>query len=264
MKKIFSILILMSVFTLTGCFGVIDQGNVGVRTAFGDIEAAPVEPGMYTSFLSSVDIYTTKEVAVNLKGLTPKAQDNLKMEKLDLTLYYTVRANALPNFQASFTGMSQQADGNDFYYPGYVMVHDAAQSSTMDSVASFESLKIHQQRSLLEESIKSKAQALLNQAAPNTFTVTRVLVTTADTDKTIEQSIQNNIMADKDLETARKQVEIRKQNGLANEALSVSLTPAFLQHEYNQVLGECARSAKCTLIVDGSTSPKVIPLNQEK
>lgn len=262
MKRFFTMLVVvfLACTTLTGCFGVIDQGNIGVRTMFGDVDPKPVESGPYKAILSDVVVYTTKEIPVKLVNLTPKAKDNLKMEKLDLTLYYKTNANSIPNFQASYSGMSAQAEGDSFYYPGYMMVHDIAQSSTMDSVASYDSLSIHQNRSALEETIKQKAQTLLNQASPNTFVVTRVIVTTADTDKTIEQSIQNNIMADKDLETATKRVLIRQQDALANESLTQSLTPLFLQHEYNLVLGECAKSTNCTLIVDGSNSSKVLPI----
>ncbi|AVO22932.1 lipoprotein [Erwinia phage vB_EamM-Bue1] len=256
MKKVLGLFIMLSAFLLAGC-GVIDQGNVGVRTQFGDVDPKPVANGFYTSIISDVDIYTTKEVAVKLVDLTPKAKDNLKMEKLDLSVYYVATPAAIPGFQTKFSNMSVKGD-NGVYLPGYSMVHDISQSASMDSVATFESLLIHQNRALLEASVKEKAQAMLDAAAPHTFTVTRVIVTTADTDKTIEQSIQNNIMADKDLETARKRVGIREQDALANEKLQQSLTPEFLQHEYNLAVAECAKRSSCTMIVDGSSSAKAV------
>jgi len=263
MKGVLGLFIMLAaVLALTGWafLGVIDQGNVGVRTQFGDVDSEPVSNGWYSAIISSVDVYTTKEIAVELKDLTPKAKDNLKMEKLDLSVYYVAKPDAIPGFQTKFSNMSMQGNDSSVYLPGYRMVHDVAQSASMDSVASFESLSIHQNRSALEASIKEKAQEMLNAASPNTFTVTRVIVTTADTDKTIEQSIQNNIMADKDLETARKRVGIREQDALANEKLQQSLTPEFLQHEYNLAVAECAKRAECTMIVDGSNSSKAISL----
>lgn len=258
MKRILTLMVVLGSVLLSGC-GVIDQGNVGVRTQFGDVEPTPVSNGLYSSVFSSVDVYTTKEIAVSLKDLTPKAKDNLKMEKLDLSVYYVTRPNAIPSFQTKFSNMSVEGE-NGVWLPGYSMVHDVAQSASMDSVASFESLTIHQNRSALEESIKEKAQAMLNSASPDTFTVTRVIVTTADTDKTIEQSIQNNIMADKDLQTATKRVKIREQEALANKAIENSLTPEFLQHEYNLAVADCAKRASCTMIVDGSSSAKAVQI----
>ncbi|UPU15707.1 SPFH domain band 7 family protein [Salmonella phage STP55] len=62
----------------------------------------------------------------------------------------------------------------------------------------------------------------------------------------------------KRLDTARKNVEIRDQEARANQKLTTSLTPEYLQHEYNMVLQSCANSGKCTLIVDGSGSSKML------
>ncbi|QZB90158.1 hypothetical protein selz497L_195 [Salmonella phage SenALZ1] len=76
--------------------------------------------------------------------------------------------------------------------------------------------------------------------------------------KAVEQSIRDNVMADKRLDTARKNVEIRDQEAKANQKLTTSLTPEYLQHEYNMVLQSCANSGKCTLIVDGSGSSKML------
>lgn len=260
MKRILTLMVVLCSVVLSGC-GVIDQGNVGVRTQFGEVESKPVSTGFYSSVLSSVDIYTTKEIAVSLKDLTPKAKDNLKMEKLDLSVYYVTKADAIPSFQTKFSNMSVQGE-NGVWLPGYSLVHDVAQSASMDSVATFDSLTIHQNRSPLEATIKDRAQAMLDTASPNTFVVTRVIVTVADTDKSIEQSIQNNIMADKDLQTATKRVAIRQQEALANKAIEGSLTPEFLQHEYNLAVADCAKRASCTMIVDGSNSAKAIQLKQ--
>lgn len=256
-KKIgLGLIVILGALTLSGCGGVIDEGNVGVRTQWGEVDRNPVEAGWYTSFMSDVNVYTTKETGVDLTKMTPKAKDNLSLEELDVTVYYTPNAAKVPWFQVKFSGQSAEVDG--VYAVGYNLVKTAASSSTMDAVSTLDSMTIHTQRSELEKLIKERAQQQLNIAAPDMFTITRVLVTKALTDPSIEQSIRDNVMADKRLDTATKNVSIREQESLANEKLTNSLSPAFLQHEYNLALAECAKSDKCTLIVDGSSSGKIL------
>lgn len=242
---------------LTGCFGVIDQGNVGVRTSFGDISDQPVT-GMYQEFFSSVNEYTTKETNVAITGMTPRAKDNLTLKELDVSVYYTTNPAKLPHFQATTAGQSARLDGEGYYRPGYVMIETLSRSMTMDSVSRMDSMTIHANRPALEQSIKLDTQQALDAAAPGTFTITRVVVTTVQTDPTIEQSIRDNVTASKRLDTATKQVQIKEQEALANKATAATLTPEFLQHEYNEALKTCAGNSNCTLIVDGSDSGKIL------
>ncbi len=252
MKKILAALALVAAcLSLSGCFGIIDQGNVGVRTTFGKIDQEPVT-GMYTSFISNVAEYTVKETNVSITGMTPRAADNLTLKELDVVVYYTTNANKLPSFQAAFAGQSAKVGSDDFYRPGYVMIDTLARSTTMDTVSRMDSLTIHANRPALEQQIVAELQKSLDKAAPGNFTITRAVVTNVQTDPTIEQSIRDNVTAGKRLDTARKQVQIKEQEGLANQKVAATLTPEFLQHEYNQAIASCATSGKCTLIVDGS------------
>lgn len=249
-------------FTLTGCFGIIDEGNVGVRTQLGEVDKAPVGAGFYSSFTSSVDIYTTKETSINLSKMTPKARDNLTLEDLDVEIYYTPNAAKVPWFQTEFAGQNASVNDSDFPAVGFNMVKSAAASATLDAVSTLDSMTIHTQRTALEKMIKERTQQQLNIAAPNMFNITRVLVKKATTDSSIEQTIRDNVMAEKRKDTASKNVEIRDLEAQANDKLSASFTPAYLQHEYNLALAECAKSSKCTLVVDGSSSGKIINLGQ--
>lgn len=246
------LLVIAACFTLTGCFGVIDQGNVGVRTQFGSIDPKPVT-GTYTSFFSSVDEYTTKETNVTLENMKPRAADNLTLEKLDVVVYYSTRPDKIPNFQATFGGQSAQLNGDSFYRPGYVLVEATARGATMDAVSKMDSLTVHANRQALQDQIQRELQTSLDKQVPGTFTVTRVMVTSVETDPSIEQSIRDNVTAGKRLDTAKKLVAVKEQEALANQQIAQTLTPEFLQHEYNQAIASCATSDKCTLIVDGSS-----------
>lgn len=261
-KKLAGVGVLVAgVGMLSGCGGVIDEGNVGVRTQWGEVDQNPVGAGFYTSFFSDVDVYTAKEATVALTKMTPKAKDNLTLEDLDVDVYYTPNASKVPWFQTKFAGQSAKLEDGTIAV-GYNLVRTAASSATMDAVSTLDSMTIHTQRSELEKLIKQRAQQQLDIAAPGMFTITRVLVTKALTDPSIEQSIRDNVMADKRLDTATKNVQIREQESNANKKLTQSLTPEYLQHEYNLALAACAQSNKCTLVVDGSSSGKILNIGK--
>lgn len=249
--------------SLTGCGGgVIDQGNVGVQTSFGDVSQQPLGTGFYWHPLSTVTEYTTKETSIVVDGLTPRAKDKLTMRELDATIYYKAEGATLPRFQSAFSGQSAELEGDGFYRPGYVLIKTLAQGVVADEVSKFDSLTIHQNRVPLEAAIKASLQAQLDQRSPGTFKITSVVINKALTDGSIEQSIRDSVAADNRLATATKLVQVKEQEAKANEKVNQSLTPAFL--EYQRILAQqnCASSDKCTMIIDGGSSAKIINLNK--
>lgn len=245
--------------SLTGC-GVVEEGNVGVRRAWdGKIDPSPIT-GFYWSFTSTVTEYTTKETSVNLAHLTPQGLDKMTVQNLDATVFYQATPNLLPSFQRTFAGQSAQVSGDDFVRPGFIMVDNIARSAVMDEVAKFKAEELNTNRTKLESGIKAQLQARLNDKAPGVFTVTGVVVRDIQNDQSVQQSIRDNVAAANRLETAKKLVEVKQQEALANKELAQTLTPEFLQHEYNLAVTACAESGKCTLIIDGSNSGKVLNL----
>jgi regulator of protease activity HflC (stomatin/prohibitin superfamily) len=248
---------------LTGC-GMIDQGNVGVRTQFGKIDNTPVT-GFYTDIMSNVTEYTAKETTIELSNLQPQAGDRMTVQDFEATIFYQANANALPSFQARFAGMSARVTGDDgFYRPGYVMLNGMARSSVMGEVGLYAADQLNTKRAELEAGIKADLQKKIDLKAPGTFTITGVVIRNIVNDQTVQQSIRDSVTATNRLATATKLVQVKDQEAQANEKLASSFTPAFLQHEYNMALAACAESSKCTLIVDGSNSGKTLNLGKSQ
>lgn len=248
MKKVFVLSLLTA--TLVGC-GVIEQGNVGVRTTFGTVSSEPVGTGFYTSWLSSVDEYTTKEANLEMQNLTPKAKDNLSLKDMDVAIYYKTNPSKIPGLRVKYQAQSEYVDG--VYYPASVMVGSIARSVIYDTVSKYESLVIHTKREELEGTIKENIQKELNVNDPDTFTITRVVARSIVTDPSIEQQIQKSVAAQKQLEQmsvqeeiAKKQaqIEITKAEGVAkaNQIINGSLTREYLQHEANIALQKFAEN----------------------
>jgi regulator of protease activity HflC (stomatin/prohibitin superfamily) len=247
---------------LSGCGGIIETGSVGVRTTMGDVSQQEEGQGIYMAVFSHVDEYTVKETSIDLNDLTPRAKDKLTVKDLEVTVYYRGIPGTIAKFVSSHAGQSAKFEREDFARPGYNLVANLAKGAVYDSVTEFDSLSLNQNRSELEGKIKAQTQALLDAdpSVKGTFVVTRVVVRKIQTDPTIDQAIQQTVLAQQQLaqkenqaQVAHKDAEIRRINAEgqanANAELQKTLTPAFLQHEYNQALQACASNEHCTMII---------------
>ncbi|TSP14025.1 SPFH domain-containing protein [Cupriavidus campinensis] len=265
MKKFFRSIVtigamLGATLSLSGCgFGFVETGQVGVRTAYGKIQSDEVSPGFYTAILSSVDKYTVKETSVELRDMKPRAKDNLTLKDLDVTVYYTTNPGRVAEFASEKGGQSARMEGESFLRPGYMLVQKLAQGAAQDAVSHLDSLTLHQNRTALEDAIVKATQAELDKATHlGDFTVTRAVVTSVQTDPAVEESIRRSIQVQKDVETATQQVKVKQQEAEAMGKINASLTPAYLQHEYNVALTECAKRASCTMIVGTSGATPIV------
>jgi hypothetical protein len=248
---------MLAASVLTGC-GVVDEGNVGVRKTFGKVNPEPVGTGFYTSFVSAVDEYTTKETNIELQNLTPKAKDNLSLKDMDIAVYYKTNGATIPALTVKYIGQSNCS--SSVCFPGSVMVESVARSVIYDTVSRYDSLVIHTKRDELEAAIKEAIQRELNNNDPATFTVTRVIARSIVTDPAIEASIKAAVAAQKQLEqmtvqeeiaVKQAQIKITEAKGIseANKIINNSLTREYLQHEANQALMKFAETGANTVVV---------------
>lgn len=263
----FEIIGVLGVFTVVGLvnfagIGYIETGNVGVKQRFGIIDMQPLSPGPYMAPLSFVKQFSAKEIRVDVDGLTPKAADNLFIREFSITVYYRVDANQIPSIETKYAGQSILMTEDGSFAPIYKLVEALTRNATYQEVSKLPSLVVHQQREEIAEKIKFRLQHELDANDKNTFFITRVIIRTVITDPAIEESIQQAVANQKQLEAMELQVKIaeqealvklRKAEGIAksNQAINNTLTPEYLQHEANEVMMEFARK--------GGTSTVVIP-----
>jgi len=228
MNKITKLVALaMMSITRVGC-GAIDTNNAGVRTTW-DNQVKPdiVKAGFFTSVISNVDEWVGKEIMIELQNMTPKAGDNLTMEDLDVEIYYTAALDAMPGLKTKYANAHVTID--NYTYPAFRLVQAQGREAVYKATAELDSLLIHKKRNALSKTIISLLQDILNTDDPGVFIITKVIIKQAETDKTLEESIQLAIKKEKELEAKQKEVEIKAQEALANIALSDSLTPNIMR-----------------------------------
>lgn len=249
---------------LVGCGGVIDQGNVGVRTTFGKVSPEPEMPGLYVAILSHVTEYSAKESAVSLDNMTPKARDNLTLKDMDLTVYYKADPTKIPGLSIKYSGQSIRFKDSSVWYPGYALVENLSRTAVYEEVAKQDSLTIHQHRDDVANAVKKNVQEELDRSDPGVFTVTRVVMRQVITDPAIEQSILANVQMQKQVEAKKAELELARAEaarvvveaeGTArrNQILNASITDNLIRYKQALAQEQCAASGKCTMIVGNAT-----------
>ena len=243
---------------MTGC-AVVKEGDTGVQRMWGKMDHTETGTGLelYNPFTTDFFKMSVREIPIELDDLHPKAGDNLSMLDLDITVYYKANPNQVSEIYTSYQNGSLEKDG--VWYPGYNIVYNAAREAAYKAVSQFDSLVIHRSRDAIAEQIIDIMQKTPIVSSGD-IDITRVIIRAADTDPSIEESIQKNIKREKELEAKEKeiqiakadaQIEIEQARGVAeaNIIINDSLTDAYLQHEQNKALMAFARSGKHSTVV---------------
>ncbi|WP_158239092.1 SPFH domain-containing protein [Uliginosibacterium sp. TH139] len=262
----FLVLILIGLFALSGVFGTIGTGNVGIRTTLGVISPEEIPPGIYMKwpFISKVQEFTAKEIAIDVQDLTPKARDNLSLRDMDITIYYHVAPGGITELQAKYANQSTRDEESGVWFPAHGLVSRLVRNAAYEEVSRVDSLILHTKRDEIAAAMHKNVQAQLEANDPKVFSVSRVVIRSVMTDPSIEESIRAAVANQKRLEAMTIQTEIAKREAQikiteaegiakAQAIISGSLTREYLQHEVNQALAKFAEK--------GSAHTVVIPAN---
>jgi regulator of protease activity HflC (stomatin/prohibitin superfamily) len=265
------LVLLVFVVVASGVFGTIQTGNVGLRTTLGVISVEEIPPGLYFKwpFITTVQEFSGKDIAIDISDLTPKAKDNLSLRKLDLSIYYKVNPAAISELVGKYAAQSVWHE-EGYMMPAYELVWRVARNAAYEEVARLDSLVIHTQREALANNITEKMQLELDKNDKSVFVVSRVVIRSVQTDPSIEQSIQQAVANQKKLEAMQVQTEIAKKeaeikvteaHGIAeaNKIISGSLTHEYLQHEANLALMTFAEKGNSNTVIVPAGMP-VTPL----
>jgi regulator of protease activity HflC (stomatin/prohibitin superfamily) len=252
---------------LLGCFSIVSTGNVGVKKTMGQTSIEESTAGLVPKlpFFTSVDEFNVREAVIDFQDLKPKAGDNLSLQDLDVSVFYEVNPSRAADLHIEFLGQTQYDENEGVYLPGYGIVFRQAREAIYDTVSTIDSLTIHQKRDQLTNAIKIRLQRSLDALSPGSFTVTQVALRAVTTDKSIEESIQLAVKAQKDLERTEIQLEIAEKEAEiavtkatgeaeANRAVSASITPALLRQQYNEALMKFAETGANTVVMDGDAN----------
>ena len=183
MKK--SLTLALIALTLSAC-GAIQTGEVGVRTTFtGKVVPQEIDQGFYTHLTSKVHEFSTKEIAIELFNMQPKAGDNLTLDDLDIEVYYTIEPSSVVDMHIKYANRHERA-GSGSYLPVYNLVKSFAREAVYETVSEYDSLVVHQERDKIRLQVKERTQEALDATDPGVFQIQKVVIRDVKTDPTIE------------------------------------------------------------------------------
>lgn len=251
---------------LAGCTRI-DTGNVGVERTLGKVELNELPQGVYQTIFKTVDEYTTKEVAIELRDLNPKSADNLTMQDIDIDVYYKVAPNMVADLFVKYQGDVVALKNGDSAV-AYNRVLREAREAVYQAISKFPATTMHTKRAELAEEVRTKLQTELEKFDPKAFIVTNVNVRALVTDKAIEDAIRNQVAVDQQIAAKIKQNELAKAESArllieaqgqadANAKLASSVTPALLRlKEIEAMQAVAAKNGNTTVIMGaGSVQP---------
>lgn len=239
--------------TLTGC-GAIQTGEVGVRTTFtGKVVQQEITQGFYTHITSDVREFSTKEIAIELFDMQPKAGDNLTLDDLDIEIYYIIEPSSVVDMHIKYANRHARS-GNGSYLPVYNLVKSFAREAVYETVSEYDSLVVHQERDKIRSQVKNRTQEALDSTDPGVFQIQKVVIRDVKTDPTIEDSIKLAVARNKELEAKKIELQIAREQVLINEALTMSLTPEILEQKRLEVIESACKAGTCILSMGGSNS----------
>jgi len=267
-------LILLVLLVATSGY-TIDTGNVGVTKTLGTVNTEEVGPGFHVRlpFITEVREFSAKENSFDLTDLTPKAADNLSLRELDVTVFYKAAPDKIADLTIKYSATEERGP-QGVYQPAYGVVWREARGAVYEVVAGIDSLQLHKEREVLQNSVLKLLQQRLDAKDPGVFSIQRVVVRALNTDPSIEQSIQLAVQNQKKLEAKKIEVEIAakeaeievaKAQGIAkaNQIINSSLTAEYLQHEINLALAEFAKHDGQTVVIPANMQGFQVLLNKD-
>lgn len=251
MKQLFKLLAIGAMaIGLSGCFGVVETGQVGVRTTMsGQVESDEIGQGWYQHFFSTVRKFSVKQIPIQLDDLKPKVGDNLRLQDFDVTVYYTINPASVADTFVKYQNSTIQDEGSSVYYPAYVLVKNLARSAANDAVSKIPSMLINEKRIELEQTIKQMLQDELEQTDKGVFTVDRVNITNILTDEVVEASIRNIAESENRKQVAKNNLEIAKTQAEEYKVRSEALTEKVLAQQQLEVLNKLAESNNRVFVI---------------
>jgi regulator of protease activity HflC (stomatin/prohibitin superfamily) len=181
------VLVFMSAYT-------VETGNVAVERTLGKVNNEEQLQGLNFKipFLTSKQEFSSKEIAIDINDLTPKAADNLSLKDLDVSVFYRVPQDRVSELFVKYAAASGRgADG--VYLPAYGLVIREARSAIYEQVSEIDSLQLHKQRESLQSDVLDELQNRLERSDPGDIQITRVVVRALNTDPSIEAAIRDAV-----------------------------------------------------------------------
>jgi len=242
--------LVIGVITMLGSTTVvINAGEVGVRHAFGTVDARPLLPGIrVVSPWSSIERYTTREEQYPFTGDQVEEIAALSSEQMGMTVDVGVRWQIDP--QQAPRIYTEIGDESQIHSA----VRNAIRKGVRDGMVQFSINDISKRTKIATtmESLVDSALVTQPRAGGPPFriaTVTAFFLRDLQPPAQVVQAINNKIAQEQQVETERHRVEVARLQAEQQRLLNTTLTPEALTRQYFDVLRELKSSNNLVILV---------------
>jgi regulator of protease activity HflC (stomatin/prohibitin superfamily) len=207
-KNVIKLIVLGTIFLvlllkgLTSCTRV-ETGEVGLRKQFdGTVDMDPLAPGFHPTWISTVLIFSSREVLVPVKDLHPVTADKLPMEDVDIQFTYKVNPASIPPLYTKYSPTYHAEVGGEIYVMR-VFVEQFVRSAVADAIAKYPALQVNDKRTeivgLIQEDVNGKIR---REGLDKDITVGQIVFTNVSIPRVIVESTGAVVKAQNDAKAA--------------------------------------------------------------
>ena len=237
MKKVILIALMAVMLLTTGCFRVIESGEVGVKKTLGKIDPNEVDVGLnfFVPFVSWIEKFDVKTQQIKETAEVPSIEGLIV--RLDVSTIYKLQSDKVAELKSSVSG--------DY---ATTLLEPYIRSAVRDTVSGYEAKSMYAEEGRHEIALKVK-EKLKETLESRGIIIEDVLLRDIGLPDVVTVAIQKKLGAEQvsqqkefELQSARKDAEIRivEAGGIAeaNRIISHSLTNEYITYRFVQTLGE--------------------------
>jgi regulator of protease activity HflC (stomatin/prohibitin superfamily) len=228
---------------------VVPAGQVGVRYAFGSVDAAPLLSGVrVVPPWSSVEKYSTREEQWPAQREAVETMNALSNEQMSMKVDAAVRWQIDP-MQAPriYTEIGTEEQIRN-------VVLNAIRKGVRDGMVQFSINDIAKRNAIADAMQQQVDSALLTRprAGGEPFRIAKITafyLRNLEPPEQVVQAINNKIAADQQIETEKHKVEVARLQSDQQRFLNQTLTPEALMKQYLEVLHDMRTSSNMIVLI---------------
>lgn len=241
---------------LTGCTRI-ETGEVGVRVGFDkQIKSGELLPGSFNqTMFGDVLTFPVKDVAVDVKNLTPLAKDNSTMKDFDVSVIYNINPTSVSELYVtksrSFHALTE--DGNTLLMYNYIS--SATRNAVYKSARNYEALVMSDNRAAIEQQIRESLQeTLVVEKLDGKININQVLVRQIVPADSVVASANDLVRAKNEL--LQKEVEVKTAEAEARRIAALNTNKGAIEYMNAMAMMNISEGIK-----NGKVQTIVVPAN---
>ena len=210
-------------------------------------------PGSFNqTIIGDVLVFPVKDISVDVKDLTPVAQDNSTMKDFDVTVIYSINPSQVSELWVSknLSFHATEADGDILLMYNYV--GQLARNAAYKASREYEALLMNDNRQIMEQNMKNLVNSSLREEKlDNAIMIQQVLIRSMQPADTVVASANALVRAKNELEQKKVEVATARQEAERQRLLAQNgpQTIQYMNAQATLMIAEAIKAGKVGTII---------------